>query len=158
MYYTESIAWKSGRSHLCVMEVCFDKYDKRWEIIGPTIFWILWKVLRDSFYFKARNIMKGDPFTLICSVMVDFSTIVDLTWSTPNPRAIADHRLSQPDTVHRNLSWPGTHLKLVEQVINILHFGIGILCSRHQHGRHAPFEIGVTAELMTLFWAFLLFR
>ena len=77
--------------------------------------------------------MKGDPFTLICSVMVDFSTIVDLTWSTPNPRAIADHRLSQPDTVHRNLSWPGTHLKLVEQVINILHFGIGILCSRHQH-------------------------
>ena len=73
--------------------------------------------------------MKGDPFTLICSVMVDFSTIVDLTWSTPNPRAIADHRLSQPDTVHRNLSWPGTHLKLVEQVINILHFGIGILCS-----------------------------
>ena len=130
MYYTESIAWKSGRSHLCVMEVCFDKYVKRWEIIGPTIFWILWKVLRDSFYFKARNIMKGDPFTLICSVMVDFSTIVDLTWSTPNPRAIADHRLSQPDTVHRNLSWPGTHLKLVEQVINILHFGIGILCSR----------------------------
>ena len=105
-----------------------------------------------TFYFKARNIMKGDPFTLICSVMVDFSTIVDLTWSTPNPRAIADHRLSQPDTVHRNLSWPGTHLKLVEQVINILHFGIGILCSRHQHGRHAPFEIGVTAELMTLFW------
>ena len=96
--------------------------------------------------------MKGDPFTLICSVMVDFSTIVDLTWSTPNPRAIADHRLSQPDTVHRNLSWPGTHLKLVEQVINILHFGIGILCSRlSSRLKHAPALPEITAELMTLF-------
>ena len=63
--------------------------------------------------------MIGDAFTLICSVMVDFNTIVDLTWTTPNPRAIAEHRLSQPESSYRNLSWPGTHLKLVEQVINI---------------------------------------
>ena len=68
----------------------------------------------------ARNVMKGDPFTLICSVMVDFGTIVDLTWETPNPRAIADHRISEPATINHNLSWPGTHLKRVEQVINIL--------------------------------------
>ena len=65
----------------------------------------------------ARNVMIGDAFTLLCSVMVDFNTIVDLTWNTPNPSAISDHRLSQPDSLYRNLSWPGTHLKLVEQVI-----------------------------------------
>ena len=65
----------------------------------------------------ARNVLKGDAFTLICSVMVDFNTIVELAWKTPNPKAIADHRLSKPESSYRNMSWPaGTHLKLVEQV------------------------------------------
>ena len=89
----------------------------------------------------ARNAMKGDPFTLICSVMVDFSTLVDLTWTTPNPRAIADHRISEPATINRNLSWPGTHLKLVEQVINILHH-LALVCTK----------MLLRSDLMTLFW------
>ena len=66
---------------------------------------------------NARNVMVGDAFTMVCSVMVDFNTIVELTWKTPNPRAIADHRISQPESSYRNMSWAaGTHLKLVQQV------------------------------------------
>ena len=65
----------------------------------------------------ARRVMKGDAFSLTCSVMVDFNTIVELTWRTPNPRAIGDHRLNVPLSSYRNLSLPGTHLRVVEQVI-----------------------------------------
>ena len=64
----------------------------------------------------ARNVMKGDAFSLICTVMVDFNTIVELTWKTPNPKAIPEHRLTLPVSSYHNLSWPGTHLKRVEQV------------------------------------------
>lgn len=69
---------------------------------------------------RARNVMIGDVLTLICSVTVDFNTIVALTWSTPNPSAKLENRLHEPLSTHHNLSWPGTHLKSVEQVINIL--------------------------------------
>ena len=53
----------------------------------------------------------------MCSVMVDFNTIVELTWATPNPKAIEDHRLKVPEPSAKNLSLPETHLKVVEQVI-----------------------------------------
>ena len=69
------------------------------------------------FQRNLRRVMKGDAFSLTCSVMVDFNTIVELTWRTPNPRAVDDHRLNVPLSSYRNLSLPGTHLRVVEQVI-----------------------------------------
>ena len=65
---------------------------------------------------NARHVVRGDAFSLVCSVMVDFDTLVELTWETPNQISINEHRLTQPESLAKNLSLPGTHLKVVEQV------------------------------------------
>ena len=65
---------------------------------------------------SARHVLKGDPFSLKCAVTVDMNSIVELSWRTPNTLALQDGRVITPDTVSRNLSLPGSHLKIVEQV------------------------------------------
>ena len=64
----------------------------------------------------ARHIRIGDPFDLTCSVTIDFGTMVELKWKTPNSKAIADNRLTTPNVITKNLTMSGTHLKVVEQV------------------------------------------
>lgn len=67
----------------------------------------------------ARHVRKGDPFTLTCAVTVDFGVMVELTWTTPNPKAVNAGRVTTPETVTRNLSLPGSHLKVVEQALTV---------------------------------------
>ena len=65
----------------------------------------------------ARHINLGDPFTLTCSVTVDIGIMVDLSWMTPNAKAMNQGRLEAPaQSTARNLSMGGTQLKIVEQV------------------------------------------
>ena len=64
----------------------------------------------------ARHVRIGDPFSLTCSVTIDFGTMVELNWKTPNSKAITDNRVTTPHIVTKNLTMSGTHLKVVEQV------------------------------------------
>ena len=64
----------------------------------------------------ARHVRMGDPFSLTCSVTIDFGTMVELNWKTPNSKAIEDNRVSTPQSETKNLTMSGTHLKVVEQV------------------------------------------
>ena len=64
----------------------------------------------------ARHVRIGDPFSLTCSVTIDFATMVELNWKTPNSKAIEDNRVTTPQSVTKNLTMSGTHLKVVEQV------------------------------------------
>jgi hypothetical protein len=64
----------------------------------------------------ASHVSIGEDFTLACSVTVDFGTVVELKWTTPNRKAIAEGRIEGPDQTARNLSMGGTHLKVVRQV------------------------------------------
>ena len=64
----------------------------------------------------ASHVTVGQDFTVACSVTVDLSTVVELTWKTPNGRAINEGRVEGPQQSARNLSMAGTHLKIVEQV------------------------------------------
>ena len=65
---------------------------------------------------SARHVRIGDPFSLTCSVTIDFGTMVELNWKTPNSKAITDNRVTTPHIVTKNLTMSGTHLKVVEQV------------------------------------------
>ena len=69
---------------------------------------------------EARHVRIGDPFSLTCSVTVDFGTMVELNWKTPNSKAITDNRVTTPQKMTKNLTMSGTHLKVVEQVKKIL--------------------------------------
>ena len=69
----------------------------------------------------ARHVRIGDPFSLTCSVTIDFGTMVELNWKTPNSKAISDNRVTTPHIVTKNLTMSGTHLKVVEQVNHFYH-------------------------------------
>ena len=66
----------------------------------------------------ARHVRIGDPFSLTCSVTIDFGTMVELNWKTPNSKAVVDNRVTTPQSETKNLTMSGTHLKVVEQVPN----------------------------------------
>ena len=70
----------------------------------------------------ARHVRIGDPFSLTCSVTIDFGTMVELNWKTPNSKAISDNRVTTPHIVTKNLTMSGTHLKVVEQVNHFLSY------------------------------------
>ena len=74
----------------------------------------------------ARHVRIGDPFSLTCSVTIDFGTMVELNWKTPNSKAVEDNRVTTPQSETKNLTMSGTHLKVVEQVRNLYKF----LCVR----------------------------
>ena len=65
----------------------------------------------------ARRVTIGQTFSLTCSVIVDFDTVVDLSWDIPNPNAINENRLKDPERTSKNLSLSGTSLKKVLKVI-----------------------------------------
>ena len=64
----------------------------------------------------ASHVTVGQDFTVSCSVTVDLSTVVEITWKAPNGKAIDEGRIEGPQQSARNLSMAGTHLKVVEQV------------------------------------------
>ena len=64
----------------------------------------------------ARHVRNGDPFSLACSVTIDFGVMVELNWKTPNSKAVTDNRITTPPSSTKNLTMSGTHLKVVEQV------------------------------------------
>ena len=64
----------------------------------------------------ARHVRQGDAFSLTCSVTVDINTVVEISWSTPNQKAIVDNRVFTPPSTAKNLSLAEAHLKVVEQV------------------------------------------
>ena len=68
----------------------------------------------------ARRVTIGQTFSLTCSVIVDFDTVVDLAWDIPNPNAINENRLRVPARTSQNLSLSGTSLKKVLKVIYYL--------------------------------------
>ncbi len=67
----------------------------------------------------ASHVRIGEDFTLVCSVTVDFGTVVELKWTTPNSKAIAEGRIEGPGQTARNLSMGATHLKVEEQALTI---------------------------------------
>ena len=75
----------------------------------------------------ARHVRIGDPFSLTCSVTIDFGTMVELNWKTPNSKAISDNRVTTPHIVTKNLTMSGTHLKVVEQVNLFYHLLVFIM-------------------------------
>ena len=92
----------------------------------------------------ASHVTVGQDFTVACSVTVDLSTVVELTWKTPNSRAIDEGRIEGPQQSARNLSMAGTHLKIVEQVVQYLRGILGIDCPQQmlrlvqRHGQPIP--------------------
>ena len=64
----------------------------------------------------ARHVRKGDAFSLSCSVTIDSGVMAELSWATPNSKAITAGRVFTPPSTAKNLSLAGTHLKVVEQV------------------------------------------
>ena len=80
----------------------------------------------------ASHVTVGHDFTVACSVTVDLSTVVELTWKTPNGRAIAEGRVEGPQQSARNLSMAGTHLKIVEQVCTYVHIS---MCAKLSHSK-----------------------
>ena len=67
----------------------------------------------------ARHVRQGDPFSLSCSVTVDFGVLVDLSWATPNPNAIREGRVLTPRGSVKNLTLSGSNLKVVEQGLTV---------------------------------------
>ena len=64
----------------------------------------------------ARHVHLGVDIDLLCSVTVDFGVMVELSWTTPNKKALNENRVIASELASRNLSLGGTHLKTVQQV------------------------------------------
>jgi len=67
---------------------------------------------------SGSHVTVGETLVLTCSISVNWNVMVRLSWNLPN-RAASQPRLLLPDPISRNVSIGGTHLKVVEQKLQL---------------------------------------
>ena len=67
---------------------------------------------------SGSHVTVGETLVLTCSISVNWNVMVRLSWNLPN-RAAKQPRLLLPDPISRNVSIGGTHLKVVEQKLQL---------------------------------------
>jgi len=100
---------------------CYAKYGRKTSEYGVSL-----RVLMKTKYVPPPHINRtsgshvtvGETLVLTCSISVNWNVMVRLSWNLPN-RAARQPRLLLPDPISRNVSIGGTHLKVVEQKLQL---------------------------------------